>query len=64
MTILCKEEVKVPCHSLVVMVRCPIIKKTAVMEEAGWMFIVMDQYEHTVVMVVFQYLYGGALNTE
>ena len=64
MTILCKEEVKVPCNSLVVMVRCPIMMKTAVMEEAGWMFIVMDQYEHTVVRVVFQYLYGGVLDTE
>ena len=64
MTILCKEQVKVPYHSLVVMVRCPIMMKTAVMEEAGWMFIVMDQYEHTVVRVVFQYLYGGVLDTE
>ena len=52
MTILCKEEVEVPCHSLVVMVRCPIMMKIAVMEGAGWMFMLMDQYEHTVVRVV------------
>ena len=37
------------------------MKKTPVMEEAGWMFMVMDQYEHTVVRVVFQYQYGGVL---
>ena len=28
------------------------------------MFIVIDQYEHTGVRVVFQYLYGGVLDTE
>ena len=31
--------------------------KIAVMEGAGWMFMLMDQYEHTVVRVVLQYLY-------
>ena len=64
MTILCKEEVKVPCHSLVVMVRCSIMMNTAVREGAGRIFMVMNQYKHTVVRVVLQYLYGGVLDSE
>ena len=54
MTILCKEEVEVPCHSLVVTVRCPVLMKAVVKEGVGEMFLVMDQYERTVVRVVLQ----------
>ena len=54
MTILCKEEVEVPCHSLVVTVRCPVLMKSVVTEGVGEMFLVMDQYERTVVRVVLQ----------
>ena len=64
MTILCKEEVEVTCHSLVLTVRCPIMLENVVREGSGQMFIVMDQYEHTVVKVLLQFLYGGVLNTE
>ena len=42
----------------------PIMMKIAVREGAGWMFMLMDQYEHKVVRVVLQYLYGGVLDTE
>ena len=54
MTILFKEEVEVPCHSLVVTVRCPVLMTSVVTERVGEMILVMDQYERTVVRVVLQ----------
>jgi len=64
LVILCKDEVEVSCHSLVLMVRCPNILKNVVKEGSGQSFVVMDQYEDTVVRVILTYLYGGSFDTQ
>ena len=64
LVILCKDEVEVSCHSLVLTVRCPNMLKNVVKEGSGQSFVVMDQYEETVVKVVMTYLYGGSFDTE
>ena len=66
--LICREEIGLACHRLVVGLRCPLLLSQAVTERPSTGsttsrdYIVMSDYDSCVVRVMLEYLYGGVFN--